>query len=29
MRGYRKGDMALDQLSALAITEDHERQQRG
>jgi ParB family chromosome partitioning protein len=25
---YRKGDMNLDQLSAFAITEDHERQER-
>ena len=25
---YRKGGMALDQLSAFAITEDHERQER-
>ena len=25
---YRKGDMALDQLSAFAITEDHEKQER-
>ena len=25
---YRKGDMTLDQLSAFAITEDHERQER-
>lgn len=25
---YRKGDMSLDQLSAFAITEDHERQER-
>jgi ParB family transcriptional regulator, chromosome partitioning protein len=25
---YRKGDMRLDQLSAFAITEDHERQER-
>jgi ParB family chromosome partitioning protein len=25
---YRKGDMKLDQLSAFAITEDHERQER-
>jgi ParB family chromosome partitioning protein len=29
LRGlYRKGDMSLDQLSAFAITEDHERQER-
>lgn len=25
---YRKGEMSLDQLSAFAITEDHERQER-
>ena len=25
---YRKGEMNLDQLSAFAITEDHERQER-
>jgi ParB family chromosome partitioning protein len=25
---YRKGDMSLEQLSAFAITEDHERQER-
>ena len=28
MKVYRNGDMNLDQLSAFAITDDHERQQR-
>jgi ParB family transcriptional regulator, chromosome partitioning protein len=28
MKLYRRGEMSLDQLSAFAITEDHERQER-
>lgn len=28
MKLYREGKMSLDQLSALTVTEDHERQER-